>query len=113
MSLGYLWNDLDHLYLYGGEFSDDPIAQPSQVSTWMYDVASSTWSEFQDPRTSAGNFSDPAGEPIQRAAEGAGISVPELGISWYFGGHLDWARETGRYRPRGTPMDDPSQDRRS
>lgn len=26
---------------------------------------------------------------MQRSAEGAGISVPELGLSWYFGGHLD------------------------
>ncbi|KAI1073890.1 hypothetical protein F5B20DRAFT_596799 [Whalleya microplaca] len=95
VSLGYLWNDLDRLFLYGGEFSDSPAAQPSPVSTWMYDVASSTWSEFQDPQTSAGNFSDPAGSPVQRAAEGAGISVPELGVSWYFGGHLDWATTPG------------------
>ena len=26
---------------------------------------------------------------MQRASEGAGVSVPELGVSWYFGGHLD------------------------
>lgn len=95
VSLGYLWNDLDRLYLYGGEFSDSPVAQPSQISTWQYDVASSSWSEFQNPKTSAGNFSDPEGVAIQRAAEGAGISVPELGVSWYFGGHLDWATTPG------------------
>ncbi|KAI2620667.1 hypothetical protein GGS26DRAFT_601619 [Hypomontagnella submonticulosa] len=95
VSLGYLWNDLDRLYLYGGEFSDSPVAQPAPVSTWMYDVASSTWTELQNPKTSAGNFSDPEGVPIQRAAEGAGISVPELGVSWYFGGHLDWATTPG------------------
>ncbi|KAI1417062.1 hypothetical protein F5Y13DRAFT_185894 [Hypoxylon sp. FL1857] len=95
VSLGYLWNDLERLYLYGGEFSDNPVEQPSPVSTWMYDVASSTWTEFQNPKTSAGNFSDPEGVAIQRAAEGAGISVPELGISWYFGGHLDWATTPG------------------
>ncbi|XXG98951.1 RNAPII degradation factor [Hypoxylon texense] len=95
VSLGYLWNDLDRLYLYGGEFSDSPVAQPSPVSTWMYDVASSTWQEFQNPTTSAGNFSDPEGVPVQRAAEGAGISVPELGVSWYFGGHLDLATTPG------------------
>ncbi|KAI1470934.1 uncharacterized protein F4812DRAFT_283032 [Daldinia caldariorum] len=95
VSLGYLWNDLDRVYLYGGEFSDNPIAKPAPVSTWMYDVASSTWTEFQDPKTSAGNFSDPEGTPVQRAAEGAGISVPELGVSWYFGGHLDWATTPG------------------
>ncbi|KAI1373708.1 hypothetical protein F4677DRAFT_215733 [Hypoxylon crocopeplum] len=95
VSLGYLWNDLDRLYLYGGEFSDNPVAQPSPISTWTYDVASSTWTEFQSPQTSAGNFSDPEGVAVQRAAEGAGISVPELGVSWYFGGHLDWATTPG------------------
>lgn len=95
VSLGYLWNDLDRLYLYGGEFSDNPVAEPPQMSTWQYDVASSIWKEFQNPETSAGNFSDPEGVPVQRAAEGAGISVPELGVSWYFGGHLDWATTLG------------------
>lgn len=39
--------------------------------------------------TSAGNASDGGNQPVQRAAEGAGLSVPELGRSWYFGGHLD------------------------
>lgn len=95
VSLGYLWNDLNRLYLYGGEFSDTPVALPSPISTWMYDVASSTWSEFENPKTSAGNYSDPEGVLVQRAAEGAGISVPELGVSWYFGGHLDWATTPG------------------
>ncbi|KAI1759572.1 hypothetical protein GGR53DRAFT_527126 [Hypoxylon sp. FL1150] len=95
VSLGYLWNDLDRLYLYGGEVSDNPVTDPPQVSTWMYDVASSTWTEYQNPTTSAGNVSDPAGAAVQRAAEGAGISVPELGVSWYFGGHLDWATTPG------------------
>ncbi|KAI0015903.1 hypothetical protein F4780DRAFT_37919 [Xylariomycetidae sp. FL0641] len=95
VSLGYLWNDLDHLWLYGGEFSDTPAVEPSPVSTWMYDIGSSSWEEFQNPKTSAGNYSEPAGQPIQRAAEGAGVSVPELGLSWYFGGHLDWATTPG------------------
>ncbi|KAI1460418.1 hypothetical protein F4805DRAFT_478855 [Annulohypoxylon moriforme] len=95
VSLGYLWNDLNRLYLYGGEFSDNPVTLPSTISTWVYDVASSTWTEFEDPKTSAGNFSDPEGVLVQRAAEGAGISVPELGVSWYFGGHLDWATTPG------------------
>ena len=34
-------------------------------------------------------------QPVQRAAEGAGLSVPELGLSWYFGGHLDLATTPG------------------
>ncbi|KAI0971334.1 hypothetical protein F4678DRAFT_479279 [Xylaria arbuscula] len=94
VSLGYLWNDFDHLYLYGGEF-DFPSTEPLAVSTWMYDIASSTWTEFQNPKTSAGQYSDSGGAPVQRAAEGAGVSVPELGLSWYFGGHLDWATTQG------------------
>lgn len=32
---------------------------------------------------------------MQRAAEGAGVSVPELGLSWYFGGHLDYLTTPG------------------
>ncbi|KAI0395842.1 hypothetical protein F5Y17DRAFT_167977 [Xylariaceae sp. FL0594] len=93
VSLGYLWNDLDRLYLYGGEF--DLSMAPLPVSTWQYDIASSTWTEFTDPRTLSGAFSDAGGAPVQRAAEGAGVSVPELGLSWYFGGHLDLATTPG------------------
>ncbi|KAH9886879.1 hypothetical protein F4778DRAFT_786594 [Xylariomycetidae sp. FL2044] len=95
VSLGYLWNDLENLFLYGGEFSDTPVVQPSAISTWQYNIASSTWSEFDNPQTSAGNYSDPAGVSVQRAAEGAGVSVPELGVSWYFGGHLDYLTTPG------------------
>ncbi|KAF2971055.1 hypothetical protein GQX73_g2505 [Xylaria multiplex] len=94
VSLGYLWNDFDRLYLYGGEF-DFPSSEPLPVLVWMYDIASSAWTEFQDLKTSAGEFSDAGGAPVQRAAEGSGVSVPELGLSWYFGGHLDWATTPG------------------
>ncbi|KAI0445944.1 hypothetical protein F4803DRAFT_95900 [Xylaria telfairii] len=94
VSLGYLWNDFDHLFLYGGEF-DYPSSNPSPISTWMYDIASSTWTELKNPTTSAGQYSDAGGAPVQRAAEGAGVSVPELGLSWYFGGHLDWGTTPG------------------
>ncbi|KAI0206309.1 hypothetical protein F4808DRAFT_114668 [Astrocystis sublimbata] len=94
VSLGYLWNDFEHLFLYGGEF-DFPSTDPSPVSTWMYDIASKTWTELENPKTSAGEYSDAGGAPVQRAAEGAGVSVPELGLSWYFGGHLDWGTTPG------------------
>lgn len=94
VSLGYLWNDYDHLFLYGGEF-DWPSTDPVAVSTWMYDIKSKSWTEFKNPQTSAGQYSDAGGQPVQRAAEGAGVSVPELGLSWYFGGHLDWATTLG------------------
>jgi hypothetical protein len=36
-----------------------------------------------------GTNSDGGNQPVQAAAEGAGISVPELGRAWYFGGHQD------------------------
>ncbi|KAI1133800.1 hypothetical protein F5Y10DRAFT_284031 [Nemania abortiva] len=94
VSLGYLWNDFDHLYLYGGEF-DFPSSTPLPVSTWMYDIKAATWTESNNLVTSAGEYSDGGGVPVQRAAEGAGVSVPELGLSWYFGGHLDWATTPG------------------
>ncbi|KAI0432569.1 hypothetical protein F5Y09DRAFT_135858 [Xylaria sp. FL1042] len=94
VSLGYLWNDFDHLFLYGGEF-DFPSTEPLPVSTWQYDIAAFTWTEFQNLKTSAGQYSDAGGAPVQRAAEGAGVSVPELGLSWYFGGRVDWATTPG------------------
>ncbi|KAI0117679.1 hypothetical protein GGR51DRAFT_262715 [Nemania sp. FL0031] len=94
VSLGYLWNDFDHLYLYGGEF-DFPVSTPLPVSTWMYDIKSAAWTESDNLVTSAGHYSDGGGVSVQRAAEGAGVSVPELGLSWYFGGHLDWATTPG------------------
>ncbi|KAI9787053.1 MAG: hypothetical protein M1816_007724 [Peltula sp. TS41687] len=86
---GYLWNSYTSLYLYGGLFSDTPPTEPVPFSLWEYDLTTSTWKEHKDPQTSAGNNSEPAGRSIQRAAEGAGVSVPELGRAWYFGGHMD------------------------
>jgi len=89
VSLGYLWHDYKRLFLYGGQYSDSPPTTPRPMSLWQYDIASSVWKQFENPKTSAGNYSEPAGISIQSASEGAGISVPELGVSWYFGGHLD------------------------
>ncbi|KAH0542309.1 hypothetical protein FGG08_003246 [Glutinoglossum americanum] len=86
---GYLWHSQSSLFLYGGLFSDKPATSPSPFSMWEYDIGSSSWKEHQNPVTSAGNHSDLGGQPVQRAAEGAGVSVPELGRGWYFGGHLD------------------------
>ena len=86
---GYLWNSEDTLYLYGGEFSDNPVTSPVPFSGWAYDILSSSWSEQQNPETSPGTYSDGGNAPVQRAAEGAGITVPSLGRGFYFGGHLD------------------------
>lgn len=59
------------------------------MATWKYDIKAASWEEFSDPQTSAGNFSDGGGKPVQRSAEGAGLSIPEIGRAYYFGGHLD------------------------
>lgn len=95
VALGALWNDYTSLYVYGGEFADNPFQDPADVSTWQYRISSGTWTEFSNPQTSSGNNSASEGVPVQRAAEGAAVSVPELGLSWYFGGHLDLSTTPG------------------
>jgi len=92
---GYLWNSFDSLYLYGGEFSDDPVATPAAFSLWEYNIPSSSWSSYGSPVTTAGKNSQPASEAIQRAAEGAGYAVAHLGKGWYFGGHEDYLTTQG------------------
>ena len=95
VSNGYLWNSFSSLFLYGGEFSDNPVTSPVPFSLWEYSIPSSSWIEHEDPQTSAGKHSDVENEPVQRSAEGAGISIPELGRGWYFGGHLDGYTTSG------------------
>ncbi|KAG9233866.1 hypothetical protein BJ875DRAFT_30869 [Amylocarpus encephaloides] len=89
ISMGALWNSYNSLFVYGGYFSDTPPTSPLPVSTWEYNIKSTTWTEHADPVTSAGNASEGGNIPVQRSAEGASLSVPEIGKSWYFGGHLD------------------------
>jgi hypothetical protein len=90
-----LWNSYDSLYLYGGEYSDDPQGTPAAFSLWEYNIASSSWTEHQNPTTAGGTNSVAAGAPIQRAAEGAGFSLASLGRGWYFGGHIDFLTTSG------------------
>lgn len=89
VSLGYLWNSLTSLYLYGGEFSEDPAESPTANSLWEYNIGNEEWIEHTNPTSSAGDNAEGDGQAIQRAAEGAGFSVATLGRGWYFGGHLD------------------------
>lgn len=89
VSNGYLWNSYSSLFLYGGEYSDKPVTTPSAYSMWEYNIASSSWIQHQNPKTSSGNNSDDGNKPVLGKAEGAGVSVPELGRGWYFGGHQD------------------------
>lgn len=83
-------------------FQDNPTTTPLPVSTWEYNIQSSSWTEHTNLQTSAGNYSDGGNQPVQRSAEGAALSVPELGRSWYFGGHLDmyttpgWSNQIAR-----------------
>lgn len=95
MSNGYLWNSYESLFLYGGEFSDNPVTSPVPFSLWEYSISSSTWKEHKDPQTSAGDHSKEEDQPVQRSAEGAGITIPGLGRGWYFGGHLDGYTTSG------------------
>ncbi|KAM7216330.1 hypothetical protein V8F06_008252 [Rhypophila decipiens] len=96
VAMGYLWNDYNNLFLYGGQFADNPFVEPaSPVSTWRYAIKDKTWTEFKSPKTLKGNSSDPGDTYVQRSSEGAGLSVPELGMSWYFGGHLDLSTTPG------------------
>nr|POE93447.1 kelch repeat-containing protein [Quercus suber] len=88
VSLGYLWNSYDSLYLYGGEFSWKPVVSPSPLALWEYSIDAQSWIEHSNPQTSSGRNA-PNQDPVQRAAEGAGASVPSLGRAFYFGGHLD------------------------
>ncbi|KAH9814256.1 kelch repeat-containing protein [Teratosphaeria destructans] len=89
VALGYLWNSHDSLYLYGGEFSWKPVKSPTAFSLWEYDIISQSWTEHSDPTTSSGDSAPDHGVAVQRAAEGAGASVPSLGRGFYFGGHQD------------------------
>ena len=102
VSLGFLWNSYDALYLYGGEFSENPSTAPTTFSTWSYNIDSGSWSESSSPVTVQGASSGPGNEPVQRAAEGAGVTIPNLGRGFYFGGHLDeyttegWSNQIAR-----------------
>ena len=94
---GYLWNSYDTLYLYGGEYTNESTTASSPYSLWQYDIASSKWTETQNPQTSAGKNSENGNQPVLGSAEGAGISVPELGRGFYFAGHQDPYTTPGTY----------------
>ena len=92
---GYLWHSYTSLFLYGGEYSDTPVASPSPFALWEYDIASKTWTEHSSPSTTPGNNTDSDSQPVQNAAEGAGISIPSLGRGYFFGGHQDFLTTPG------------------
>ncbi|KAL9089013.1 MAG: hypothetical protein Q9159_002731 [Coniocarpon cinnabarinum] len=95
VALGTLWSSLESLFLYGGEFSSRPTVLPAPFALWEYNVPASTWTSQPAPTATDGS-------PVQRAAEGAGVSAAGIGRGWYFGGHQDalttagWSQEIGR-----------------
>ena len=93
----FLWSSFTSLFLYGGEYSQDPVASPAPYALWEYDISSASWIEHSNPQTSAGTNSDGGNQPVQQAAEGAGVNVPELGRGFYFGGHQDFLTTAGWY----------------
>lgn len=93
VSGGILWEDSvnKRLYLYGGEYYNAP---PAAFNLYSYDILNDDWASFGPP-TGAGT--------INAVSYGAGVSIPERGEAYYYGGWLsnasvpDW---TGP--PRGT-----------
>ena len=76
---GILWPDTINklLYLYGGEFPSP--ASPQPFTTWIYDIIYNTWN-----KTTA----DPTQSSIQRASYGAGITLQDRAVGYYYGGWL-------------------------
>lgn len=70
------------MYLYGGQYSDNPETSPIPYSLWSYNVVSSEWRESKEPKT-VDNV------PVERSSEGSGVNIPSLGRGMYFGGHVD------------------------
>lgn len=89
VALGYLWNSVESLWLYGGEYSWKPPVTPAPFATWEYNIAKGEWIEHSNPKTSAGLSAPDSGVAVQRSAEGAGVNIPTLGRGFYMGGHLD------------------------
>ncbi|KAI5257344.1 hypothetical protein E4T42_00978 [Aureobasidium subglaciale] len=102
VSNGFLWNSHESVFLYGGEFSDSPVDPPTAFSLWEYNAMSSEWIEHTNSTTSSGTNAQSGDQSVQRAAEGAGASVPGLGRGFYFGGHEDthttegWSNQVAR-----------------
>ena len=95
VSNGYLWNSINSLYLYGGEFSWKPVVSPVPFTLWEYDVLTQSWIDHSSPLTSSGDSAPDGGQPVEQAAEGAGANIVGLGRGFYFGGHLDGYTTTG------------------
>lgn len=91
VSLGALWSSADgsKLYLWGGQFADNPYVSPGPMNTFEYNLLSNSWRSINT-----------LGDSVLRTSEGAAAIVPDLGsngspAAFYFGGHLDWGSVQG------------------
>ncbi|TXC02341.1 hypothetical protein FocTR4_00014710 [Fusarium oxysporum f. sp. cubense] len=80
---GILWEDSvnKRLYLYGGEYYRKP---PPPFRLYSYDILYNTWKSLRRPP-----------EEIKAASYGAGVSIPERGEAYYYGGWLSNASVKG------------------
>ena len=76
---GTLWQDEVNkvFWLFGGEYS----SAPSPFQLWGYDVILNQWN-LSDARLDSNS-------DIQRVSYGAGISISESGMAFYYGGYLN------------------------
>ncbi|PVH92951.1 hypothetical protein DM02DRAFT_604638 [Periconia macrospinosa] len=80
---GILWPDEVNkvVYQYGGEYGS---GDPQQFNLWFYDIVYNTW-----------NISNATTTDIRRASWGAGATVQDKAVSYYYGGYLSSASVPG------------------
>ncbi|KAB8266455.1 hypothetical protein BDV30DRAFT_245220 [Aspergillus minisclerotigenes] len=89
---GILWPDTVNkmIYLYGGEYSQ---GTPSNFSLWSYDALYNKWQTVSADSTQAG---------IKRASYGAGVTIQDRAVAFYYGGWLsntsvpNWGSQSSR-----------------
>uniref|UniRef100_A0A8H7NB87 Cell wall anchored protein n=1 Tax=Bionectria ochroleuca TaxID=29856 RepID=A0A8H7NB87_BIOOC len=76
---GIFWPDTvnKRIYLYGGQFYNEKPWSTNNL--YSYDVIYNNWQLTSSPRTNG----------IARLAYGAGVSVPERGKAYYYGGWMN------------------------
>ncbi|KAE8165226.1 hypothetical protein BDV40DRAFT_80463 [Aspergillus tamarii] len=75
---GILWPDTVNkmIYLYGGQYDQ---GTPGNFSLWSYDALYNTWQTVDADTTQAN---------IQRASYGAGVTIQDRAVAFYYGGWL-------------------------
>ena len=76
---GILWGDNvnKRFYLFGGEYYD---TAPTPFNLYSYDVLNNWWDDLGPVNES--------GSDINQVSYGAGVSISELGLGFYYGGWL-------------------------